>query len=119
MSSTIFNVVSLFLIGLIIWWFWLSKPKLKKVTEDIIKIIVKDGVYQPARIETSDTHPITLEFLRKDSSPCSEYVDFDTLDIHVKLPLDKPHVVELGQLAKGTYSFNCQMKMYVGEIQIN
>ncbi len=119
MMPYLFNIISVLLIIFIVWWFWLSKSKIKKVDADLIKITVKDGVYQPARIEVVANKPITLEIIREDGSPCSEFLIFDTLEVHEKLPLRKPHIINLGKLPSGTYSFGCQMKMYVGELIVN
>ena len=114
----LFNLIGILLIAFVIWWFWLSKPKLVQAKQDIVPIVVKDGVYSPARIEASSTKPITLEFLRQDSTSCSEYLMMEQLDIYEQLPLNKKHRIALGQLAPGTYSFTCQMKMYAGELII-
>ena len=110
------NLIGLVLIICIVWWFWLSKTKATYFDGKIIKIVIDDGVYMPARIEVGARQPITLEFLRKDSSACSEYVVFDKLDVHERLPLNRPYKIELGSLAAGSYYFSCQMNMYVGEL---
>lgn len=110
------NLIGFFLIGFIIVWFWLIKPKAKQVESHHIQIIVKDGVYSPSRIEVNTKQPIILEFLRQDASACSEWVNFDRLDIHEKLPFNRPHEIMLGQLAPGVYPFTCQMQMYTGEL---
>lgn len=114
MLPYLFNAAALTLIVFVIWWFWLSQPKSQKSSSNKVKIFVQDGVYQPARIELQADKPITLEFIRKDSSPCSEYVIFDSLNVNEKLGLTKPQVLSLGSLKKGEYHFGCQMKMYVG-----
>lgn len=112
----IINVLGLALVALIIWWFWLSKPKAIKSDDKVIHIDVKDGVYHPARIEVKANTPISLEFLRIDASGCAEYVLFETLGVHEKLPLNKPHIINLGKLKPGNYPCSCQMKMYQGEL---
>ena len=45
--------IGIILIVLIIWWFWLKKAKAEKIATDVIKIMVKDGVYTPSRIEVA------------------------------------------------------------------
>ncbi|MEM9243865.1 MAG: cupredoxin domain-containing protein [Pseudomonadota bacterium] len=130
----IVNLIGLLLIVCIIWWFWLAKAKTVHANTDIIRVEVKDGVYSPARIEVPADHPITLEFMRKDNSPCSEYVQFDQLfdkaqgppfdkaqgplNINKQLPLNTPYLIKLGKLKPGNYTFTCQMKMYVGELVV-
>ena len=114
----IINSIGLLLIGEIIWWFWLSSPKAVRAENTIVVIHVKDGVYSPARIESPAQKAITLEFIRTDSSGCSEYVVFSDLDIHEKLPLNTPYQIQLPVLQAGVYRFNCQMKMYQGELVV-
>lgn len=114
MLPYLFNTLSLALIVFVAWWFWLGQPKSEKSSSNEVKIFVQNGVYQPSRIELQADRPIKLEFIRKDSSPCSEYVIFDSLDVNEKLGLGKSHIVSLGPLKKGKYSFGCQLKMYVG-----
>lgn len=118
MSTFLLNIVGLLLIGFIVWWFWLSKPKAKQAKHNKIRIIVKDGVYNPARIEVQAGQPISLKFVRQDTSGCSEYLLIDKLGIHEKLPIDIPHEVKLGKLNPGKYEFTCQMKMYIGNLEV-
>src|SRR3990167_2181001 len=104
------------LIAFIVIWFWLIKPKAKRIETHHIQIIVKEGVYLPSRIEVNTKEPIVLEFLRQDASSCSEWVNFDRLDVHEKLPFNQPYEIKLGPLPPGVYPFACQMKMYTGEL---
>lgn len=112
----IVNLAGILLIIFIVWWFWFSYKKAIQMNNEIISIEVKNGVYSPARIEVPADENITLEFLRKDASSCSEYVVFDTLNIHAQLPLNKKHKIVLGKLQPGKYTFTCQMQMYRGEL---
>lgn len=114
MLPYLFNAAALTLIAFVIWWFWLSQPKSQISTSNKVQILVQDGVYQPARIELKKNKPIVLEFVRKDSSPCSEYVIFDSIDVSEKLSAGKSKFINLGSLTPGEYSFGCQMKMYTG-----
>lgn len=116
--SILINIIAILIIFLIIWWFWLSKPKAQRVQKDVIKILVKDGVYAPARIEVKAGQLVVLEFMRLDSFGCSEYVFFDHLAIHEQLPLNRPYRIKLGKLPPGSYPFYCQMKMYAGELVV-
>lgn len=110
------NFIGFFLMIFIIFWFWLSKKKSIRPKENKIRILVKGGVYSPSRIEISSEKEITLEFLRQDSSACSESVLFNALDVQKTLPLNKPVQINLGHLKPGTYLFSCPMKMYLGEL---
>ena len=85
------NLLCIALIGFIIWWFWLYKPSNETKVDASTSIVVKDGVYSPARINISANTPTEITFLRQDKSGCSATV-----------------------LEKGEYPFHCQMQMYKG-----
>ena len=113
------NLVGLSLIVLIIWWFWIKKPKTLKASSNELEIIVENGVYSPSRIEVKLGEKVKLTFLRKDPSPCAEKVIFDTLGVSLDLPMDKKVYVSLKPEKAGEYSFTCQMKMYVGALIVS
>ena len=117
MVTFIVNLVGLILIGLIIWWFWLSKrhSSATKVT-DKIEIKVHNGIYEPALVETKINTPITLSFFRTDPTPCSEFVIFQSLNISQQLPLNKITNIKLNLKTPGEYEFTCQMGMYRGKL---
>jgi plastocyanin domain-containing protein len=112
----ILNLIGFAFIGFIIGWFWLSQPKTTKITDKIIRIAVKGGIYSPARIEVDTHQTITLEFTRSDTAHCSDTVIFSTLDKQITLPLNQPQRIEIGHLAPGKYPFACPMNMYAGEL---
>ena len=111
------NIGGLVVIGLIVWWFWLSKPKGRRESgAQPIDILVDNGVYTPARIEVPVGRPIILRFLRKDASPCAEKVIFDDLGISADLPVDEKTDVIVIPKTAGEHEFTCQMKMYRGTL---
>lgn len=110
------NLLGVLFLGFIVWWFWISRPKTKRIDSDVIAIEVSNGVYTPARIEVPANQAITLIVTRKDPSSCSEYLIMESLGIHVKLTQNKAHSIELGRLKPGQYEFSCQMKMYRGTL---
>lgn len=116
--SLLFNVTAVLLILLIIWWFWLYKEKITSVSKKLVQVEVKDGVYSPSNIKISNPELI-LEFIRKDASPCSEFVIFEGLDVHEQLPLNKPKKITLQNLKPGKYKFACQMNMYQGVLIVS
>jgi len=118
MSAWLVNLAGLVLIGLIVWWFWLSKPKAQRAASGVIDVIVEGGVYTPARIEVSAGQPVTLRFLRKDPSPCAEKVLFDDLGIAADLPVDQPVELTITPKQPGEYAFTCQMQMYRGTLVV-
>jgi plastocyanin domain-containing protein len=110
------NIAGVALIGLIIWWFWLSTPRAQKVQKNIVDIVVDGGTYTPSRIEVEAGRDVTLRFLRKDPSPCAEKVIFEQLDVSADLPLNVLQEIVVSPSAAGTYSFTCQMQMYKGSL---
>ena len=112
------NIAGVILIALIIWWFWLHKPKAEQVGNDDLVVVVENGVYTPSHIlmEGKDARDIT--FLRKDASPCAETLLIPELDISETLPLNKPTKIHIPPLNSGEYAFHCQMQMYKGTISI-
>ncbi len=119
MNLLIINLAGLAVIALIIYWFWIYKPKdVQAKDQDVIKITVEDGIYQPSRIKLPADTEITLEFNRKDETPCAEMVIFPELDISESLPINKTKTIKLKKLKKGSYQFHCQMQMYKGELHV-
>ena len=117
MNTFVINIAGIAVIGLIVWWFWLSRPQARRASgTDPIEIIVANGVYTPARIEVSAGQPVTLRFVRKDPSPCAEKALFDSLGVSADLPVDKPQEVIVTPPRPGEYEFTCQMRMYRGAL---
>ena len=113
------NLAGVAVIGLIVWWFWRSRPKAQRVTgAGLIEILVENGVYTPARIEVLAGKTATLRFLRNDPSPCAEKVLFDTLGVSAELPLGKPVTVMVTPDKPGEVEFTCQMRMYRGTLVV-
>ena len=117
MMIWLINLAGLILLGLIVGWFWFSKPKARVVAgAGPIDVIVGNGVYTPARIQVPTGKPVTLRFLRKDPSPCAERVLFDDLDVSADLALGTPTEVTITPETPGDYQFTCQMRMYRGVV---
>ena len=113
------NLIGILIITAIIWWFWLSSVKAKSIDNNqLIEILVEDGVYSPARIEVPVNKKFTLRFIRKDASPCAEKVLFDKLDKTLILPIDQPVEIELNLAEAGEYAFTCDMQMYRGSLLV-
>jgi plastocyanin domain-containing protein len=114
----IINVIGVLLIALIAWWFWLYKPAGTHAQGGDTKIVVENGVYTPARLHVPANTPTSLQFLRKDQSPCAAMVQFPDLEVSEELAVDKVVQVPLPALAKGEYPFTCQMQMYRGVLVV-
>ncbi len=117
MSVVIANMAGVAAIMLIVWWFWLVKPRIQRAQGDApIDITVDNGVYTPARLEVVSGRPVTLRFLRKDPSPCAEKVIFDDFGMSRDLPLGQPAELTVTPNRPGEYEFTCQMRMYRGTL---
>ena len=113
------NIIGIILIAFIIWWFWIKKPRTVKASSNEVEIVVDNGVYSPSNIELKLGQSLKLKFLRKDPSPCAEKVIFDELAVSLDLPVNKPVEMTIKPEKSGDYTFNCQMKMYVGHLKVN
>ena len=110
------NLAGLVLIGLTLWWFFGSKPVAMLAKSDKpITILVKEGVYQPSRIQIASGKSIKLRFIREDATPCAEAVVFPQLTISHSLPLHQPIEFTIPPQPKGELDFTCQMAMYRGK----
>ena len=117
MNPFVVNLAGIAAIALIVWWFWLSQPRTRRITgAGPIDIIVDNGVYTPSRIEVPAGKPVTLRFVRKDPSPCAEKALFDSLGVSADLPVGKPVDVVVTPPQPGEYAFTCQMRMYRGTL---
>jgi plastocyanin domain-containing protein len=119
MSAIFVNLLGLAAVALIVWWFWLSRPRPAAAVGDrAVDVLVDAGVYTPARIEVTAGRPVVLRFLRKDPSPCAEKVIFAGLDVSDDLPLGEPREVRLNAPPPGEHEFTCQMGMYRGVLAV-
>lgn len=120
MSAWCVNLGGLGLVGLIVWWFWLSAPRPRRVDQARrVDILVEDGVYTPASIACTAGAAVTLCFLRRDPSPTAGQVVFEGLDITAELPLDAPREVTLRPSRPGRYRFTCQTGLYQGLLVVS
>lgn len=113
------NLAGILLIALIVWWFWLYKPKEVELKSEQQVIVVNNGTYTPSRIKVKANEPISLQFLRKDASPCAEMVVIPKLDISRSLPVEKTSTLRLPAMEPGEYDFHCQMQMYRGKLIVS
>lgn len=117
MNIVAVNTTGVVMIALIVWWFWMSRPKARSESGTRpIEVLVDNGVYTPSRIEVPVGRPIMLRFLRKDASPCAEKVLFDDFDIAADLPVGVPTDVVVIPKEAGEFEFTCQMHMYRGRL---
>ncbi|MGB5630548.1 MAG: cupredoxin domain-containing protein [Woeseiaceae bacterium] len=116
MTVILVNLAGVILVALIVWWFWMTKPKAQRASKSIVDILVDGGTYTPTRIEVEVGKEVTLRFFRKDASPCAERVVFDELGINAELPLNEHTDVVVTPTEAGEFAFTCQMQMYRGSL---
>ena len=123
MSAVIVNLVGLSLIGLIVWYFWLSKPQgsLAAVGSSGAQeaFIVVRGGYSPDTIRVKAGRPVRLVFNRQEADPCSEKVVFDAFGVSADLPEGANIPVEFTPSEPGEYEFACQMGMLRGKVIVS
>lgn len=114
--SVAVNLLGVLAIALVVWWFWLSRPRAEVAGAAPVTVLVADGVYTPSRIETRAGEPLVLRFIREDASPCAERVIFERLALSADLPIGRPYDLRLVPPAPGEYVFTCEMQMYRGSV---
>jgi len=114
----VINLLSLVLIAMIVWWFWLYEPNKPIVQNSEVFIEVQDGVYSPSSIQVFAMHPVTFKFILKDQSPCAETMLLPSLDISEQLKLNEITQITLLNFSPGEHEFHCQMQMYRGVLKV-
>jgi plastocyanin domain-containing protein len=123
MDIVLVNLAGLTLIGLIAWYFWLSKPAGAEagITSDGIQqafIVVKGG-YSPDTIRVAAGRPVRLVFNRQESDPCSERVVLDAFGVSAELPQGSNVPIEFTPTEAGIFEFACQMGMLRGKVVVS
>ncbi|HEX9863780.1 MAG TPA: cupredoxin domain-containing protein [Acidimicrobiia bacterium] len=123
MDVVFVNLAGLALIGLIAWYFWMSKPTgmLAGITSDGTQeafIVVKGG-YSPDTIRVAAGRPVRLVFNRQESDPCSERVVLDAFGVSAELPQGSNVPIEFTPTEEGSYEFACQMGMLRGKVVVS
>lgn len=119
------NEILVTLLGLaaiifIIWFFWLVKrPGVKAAVTtggyQEAMVLVKGG-YTPSIIVVERGKPVRLNFVRTESSSCSEMVLFPDFNKSAHLPEGETIPVELMPDKTGEFEFQCQMGMLRGKL---
>lgn len=116
------DVVGLGLIGFIVWFFWLVKAKGVRAAAtsggDQEQMVLVKGGYTPDVIVVSAGKPVRLNFVRQESSSCSEMVLLPAFDKQARLPEGETVALEFVPKEPGEYEFACQMGMFRGKIVV-
>ena len=117
--AIIVNLIGIGLIIFIIWFFWFPKKEGVKavLTGKIqeVQVIVKGG-YTPDVIVVKAGKPVRINFLRQESSSCTEMVIFGDFNKSAKLPQGEVVPIEFTPKEPGEYEFHCQMGMVRGKL---
>ncbi len=115
------NLLGFAAIGLIVWYFWLSKSRgvQASVAGDMQSaLVVVRGGYTPDTIVVERGRPVRLVFRREESAVCSERVTIPAFDKSALLPEGEEVTVEFLPTEKGEFPFTCQMGMLRGRIVV-
>lgn len=102
---------------LFVAWFFFGKKTQAVTVERQVRINV-DGGYSPDTIRVKRGQPVTLQFLRKDSSGCLEEVVLPDFGVRQILPLNQETTVTITPQKAGEFGFACGMNMYRGKILV-
>ena len=120
MDVLLVDLAGLFLIGLIVWFFWLSRPAgvvAGSTAEGVQEIfIVVKGGYSPDTVRVASGRKVRLVFNRQESDPCSELVVLSAFGVSAELPRGSNVSVEFTPREAGTYEFTCRMGMLRGRV---
>ena len=114
------TLMGLSAIAFIVWFFWLVKrPGVKAAVTtggyQEAMVLVKGG-YTPDVIVVERGKPVRLNFVRAESSSCSEMVLFPDFNKSAHLPEGETVPVELMPDRAGEFEFQCQMGMLRGKL---
>lgn len=109
------------LIGLILWYFFGSRPMVTAAVTDTgvqeVRITVKGG-YSPDTIVVKQGRPVRLNFYRDETGGCSEQVIFGDFGVARDLPAFQTTSVEFTPDKAGEFTFTCGMNMLRGKLVV-
>jgi plastocyanin domain-containing protein len=113
-------ILILTVIGLYALWLWFTKNQQAVGAEEkggvqVFNIIVK-GVYTPSVIKAKVGVLVQINFLRQESTNCSQFVNFPDFKIRRELPEGKTVSIEFTPDRPGEFLFTCDMSMYQGKL---
>jgi plastocyanin domain-containing protein len=99
------------------YWFFLMKKDDKAVIVKSNSVDVKvEGGYSPNIISIPKDKTTTLNFTRRDPSPCLEEVILPDFKLRKYLPLNKTTPIKVTPKKSGTFEISCGMNMFHGKI---
>ena len=120
LDRIVVDLIGLGFIGVVVWFFWLVKPKGTKAALTSSgyqeQMVLVKGGYTPDIIVVERGKPVRLNFVRQESASCSEMVLFPAFNKSANLPEGKTVQVEFLPNEPGEFDFSCQMGMFRGKI---
>ena len=114
-------VGAVLVIASILWFFFgprtAAAAKVGATGVQEVNVVVQGG-YTPDRIEVVQGRPVRLNFLRKESTSCTEQLILGDFGIAKELPRDKTVPVEFTPEKPGEHVFHCGMNMVRGTIVV-
>jgi plastocyanin domain-containing protein len=120
-AEIVVTVCGVLLIGLILWFFF-GRRKLQRASVNPtglqeIEVVVQGG-YSPDQIEVQGGRPVRLNFVRRETTACTEQVVLPDFGIVRDLPFGKTVAIEFTPTKQGEYLFHCAMNMVRGRIVV-
>lgn len=122
MGDALVVIVSLSLIGLIVWWFFGKRPDSQAEATatnngQSVEVVV-DGGYTPNTVVLKQGVPAQIIFNRQDPSNCFNEVMFPDFGVHQELPVNQRFAIDIDTTKTGEYSYACGMNMFHGKVVI-
>lgn len=118
-SEIIVTTTGILLIAFTLWFFFGAREATTAAmgTDGVQEVnVVVNGGYSPDYIEVRQGRPVRLNFLRKDTSSCTEQVVFGDFGIIRDLPTGQTVPIEFTPDKPGEFTFACGMNMVRGKL---
>jgi plastocyanin domain-containing protein len=90
-----------------------------KIAPKVIEIQATDEGFKPNAIDVQAGTPVILKVTRTSDLTCATEIHFQNSKLNKDLPLNQTVSIDLGKVKKGKIDFNCGMKMFKGQLNVN
>lgn len=120
LDKILVTLAGLLAVAFIVWFFWMNKRAGLRAAVNSsgyqeVMVLVKGG-YTPDVIVLEKGKPVRLNFVRAESSSCSEMVILPDFKKSAQLPEGQTVAVEFLPEQAGEFEFQCQMGMLRGKL---
>lgn len=84
----------------------------------LVTIVIKDGVYQPAEAKVTAGQPVRLHFVRGEPGACTDHVYFPQFNAVYALSALEPTDIDLPAMTRGEVAFQCVAGTYRGKLTV-